>query len=137
MQVSVYFDVTTGREEAEAREALLLGCLRLAEELEIDLVGATHPAQRTPAVEEADRPTLPLHPDGKSEGPRRRRRSKNRWLAATRQQSARTGAPLRSARLTRSRRLRDGGGAATRFIVRSRREIAIIFRNRWNTDSCT
>ena len=56
LQVGVYFDVTTSHEEAEAREALLLGCLRVAEELRIDLAVPT----QTPAPEGADRPTLPL-----------------------------------------------------------------------------
>ena len=55
LRVGVYFDVTTGHEEAEAREALLLGCLRVAEELRIDLAVPT----RMPA-EGANRPTLPL-----------------------------------------------------------------------------
>jgi MscS family membrane protein len=63
LQVGVYFDVTTGHEETEAREALLLGCLRVAEELRIDLAVPTH----TPTPEGADFPTLPLP---KSEAPR-------------------------------------------------------------------
>jgi MscS family membrane protein len=41
IQVSMYFDVTTSHEEAQAREALLLGCLRLAQELHIDLAYPT------------------------------------------------------------------------------------------------
>ena len=44
IQISVYFDVTTSHEEAAAREALLLGCLRVAEELRIDLAVPMHPA---------------------------------------------------------------------------------------------
>ncbi len=54
IQISVYFDVTTGGEEAEAREALLLGCLRVAEEMRIELAvpSNTHPAAEVagPAV---------------------------------------------------------------------------------------
>jgi hypothetical protein len=44
IQISVYFDVTTGREEAEARESVLLGCLRVAEELRIELAVPTQTA---------------------------------------------------------------------------------------------
>jgi MscS family membrane protein len=62
LQVGIYFDVTTSHEEAEAREALLLGCLRVAEELRIDLAVPT----QAPAPEEADRLPLSLHGD---EGP--------------------------------------------------------------------
>ncbi len=59
LQIGVYFDVTTGHEEAEAREALLLGCLRVAEELRIDLAVPTH----TPTPDEIDCPTLPAYTD--------------------------------------------------------------------------
>jgi MscS family membrane protein len=55
IQVSVYFDVGTSREEAEAREALLLGCLRLAEQLRIDLASPTQ--------------TVQVVPDGETSGP--------------------------------------------------------------------
>jgi MscS family membrane protein len=69
LQVTATFDVATGRQEAEAREALLLGCLRLAEALRIDLASPTQPAQPVP---DGDAPALTLHgkPDGK-ERPRR------------------------------------------------------------------
>jgi MscS family membrane protein len=59
IQVSVYFDVTTSREEAEAREALLLGCLRLAEELHIDLAYPTQTVHLVTETEAAG-PTLSL-----------------------------------------------------------------------------
>jgi MscS family membrane protein len=67
IQVSVYFDVTTGHEEAEAREALLLGCLRLAEELQIDLA---YPTQTVHLVTdpEVTAPALSLHTGGAGEG---------------------------------------------------------------------
>ncbi len=72
IQVSVYFDVTTSHQEAEAREALLLGCLRVAEELRIDLAVPMHSAPPSPE-EEGDRPTLPLRAEtGEAdEGPRK------------------------------------------------------------------
>jgi MscS family membrane protein len=58
LQVSVFFDVATSHEEAEAREALLLGCLRLAEELHVDLA---FPTQTVHLVPDGDaRQTLPL-----------------------------------------------------------------------------
>ncbi len=63
IQITVYFDVTTGRKEADAREALLLGCLRVAEELRIDLVGAP------PAAAE-DEPARPELHEGSASGPR-------------------------------------------------------------------
>ena len=59
IHIGVYFDVTTSHQETEAREALLLGCLRVAEELHVELVGSPHPA---PADEEGGRSTLPLQP---------------------------------------------------------------------------
>jgi MscS family membrane protein len=60
IQVSVYFDVTTSHEEAQARQALLLGCLRLAEELHIDLA---YPTQTVHLVTDSDAPApaLPMH----------------------------------------------------------------------------
>ena len=70
IQVSVYFDVTTGHQEAEAREALLLGCLRVAEELRIDLAVPAHAAAPDPEEESAG-PALHLPAEGeeKTEGP--------------------------------------------------------------------
>ena len=59
IQVGATFDVATGREEAEAREALLLGCLRLAETLRIDLASPTQPAHPVPDGETV--PALSLH----------------------------------------------------------------------------
>ena len=41
VEISVYFDVTTRQEEVAAREALLLGCLRLAEEFHVALAFPT------------------------------------------------------------------------------------------------
>jgi MscS family membrane protein len=41
IEVSAYFDVATRHEEVEAREALLLGCLRLADELQVGLAFPT------------------------------------------------------------------------------------------------
>ncbi len=60
IQVSVYFDVTAAAEEAAAREALLLGCLKLADELQINLA---FPTQTVHLVTDADTagPTLPLY----------------------------------------------------------------------------
>jgi MscS family membrane protein len=71
LQVSVSFDVATGQEEAEAREALLLGCLRLAEQMRIDLASSTPPARLLPDGV-ADSPALALHagPDGEGKEPR-------------------------------------------------------------------
>jgi MscS family membrane protein len=60
IQVSVYFDVTTSHEEAQAREALLLGCLRLAEELHIDLAYPTQTVHLVTDTETAA-PALSLH----------------------------------------------------------------------------
>jgi len=68
IQIGVYFDVTTGREEAEARESPLLGCLRLAEGPRIELAVPTRKAHPIPDGEAAG-PTLTLHadPDGEDE----------------------------------------------------------------------
>ena len=57
VEIAVYFDVTTSHEEAEAREALLLGCLRVAEELRIELAVPAHP----PASEGDDGSTPSLY----------------------------------------------------------------------------
>ena len=51
LEISLYFDVTTRHEEVAAREALLLGCLRLAEELHVDLA---FPTQTAPPVADAE-----------------------------------------------------------------------------------
>jgi MscS family membrane protein len=66
-QVSVYFEVGTSREEAEAREALLLGCLRLAEQLGIGLASPTQAVQVVPDGE-AGGPALTLHAEAGREG---------------------------------------------------------------------
>jgi MscS family membrane protein len=63
IQISVYFDVMTSHEEAAARETLLLGCLRLADEMRIGLAVPTPPA---PSNGE-DGPTLRLHADLENE----------------------------------------------------------------------
>jgi MscS family membrane protein len=67
IQLTVYLDVATGAEEAEAREALLLGCLRVAEELGIELAVPTQKAHPTP-----DGPTLTLHAEPGAEHEMRR-----------------------------------------------------------------
>ena len=71
IQITVYFDVTTGREEAEARESLLMNCLRLAEELRIELAVPTQQPRPIPEGEAAG-PALTLHADanGEAEKPR-------------------------------------------------------------------
>jgi MscS family membrane protein len=70
IQITVYLDVATGAEEAEARESLLLGCLRVAEELRIELAVPMQKARPTPDGGPAG-PTLTLHadPGGEDEKP--------------------------------------------------------------------
>jgi MscS family membrane protein len=60
IEVSVYFDVTAGNEEMAARESLLLGCLRLAEEHKIDLAFPTQTVHLVTGTETVSRP-LTLH----------------------------------------------------------------------------
>ncbi len=67
IQVSVYFDVTTSHEEAAAREALLLGCLRVAEEMRIDLAVPMHPASSAPEEEAGSTLALQVEPDDEGE----------------------------------------------------------------------
>jgi MscS family membrane protein len=57
IEIGAYFDVTTGNEEMAAREALLLGCLRLADELKIDLA---FPTQTVHLVTDGDAESRPL-----------------------------------------------------------------------------
>jgi MscS family membrane protein len=59
IQVSVYFDVVTSHEEAVARESLLLGCLRLAEELQVELA---YPTQTVHVVTDAEAASVALKP---------------------------------------------------------------------------
>ncbi len=65
IEVSVYFEVTTRHEEVEARESLLLGCLRLAEELQIELA---FPTQTLHLVADGAGAALPLLGHARSAG---------------------------------------------------------------------
>ena len=93
IQITVYFEVAIGRQEADTREALLLGCLRVAEELRIDLVGAPPAA----TDDEPARPTLPLraagadggHPPAAPAYPRAQLRRPGPDLEPSRRRSAR------------------------------------------------
>jgi MscS family membrane protein len=57
IEISAYFDVTSGNQEMAAREALLLGCLRLADELKIDLA---FPTQTVHLVTDGNAESQPL-----------------------------------------------------------------------------
>ena len=65
IEISVYFEVTTRHEEVEARESLLLGCLRLAEELQIELA---FPTQTLHLVADGESAALPLLGHARSAG---------------------------------------------------------------------
>ena len=57
IEISVFFDVTASHEEREAREAILLGCLKLADDLKIELA---FPTQTVHLVTDGDAGNVPL-----------------------------------------------------------------------------
>ena len=65
----VYFDVTTRHEEVAAREALLLGCLRLADELHVGVAFPTRTVRLVTGEEAAPPVVLRARPE--EEAPRR------------------------------------------------------------------
>ena len=65
----VYFDVTTRHEEVAAREALLLGCLRLADELQVGVAFPTRTVRLVTGDESA--PPVILRAPPEEEAPRR------------------------------------------------------------------